>query len=93
MPTGKGPIYTTPQPRAADYTEMSDTATSYHSSRTSAGSYSIRSGSSSAGSHSGSDYERYTAAGIDVVDELSDRMNFAFDPIRMDKSLARQAQT
>ncbi|KAJ5494085.1 domain KxDL [Penicillium fimorum] len=32
-------------------------------------------------------------SGVDVVDVLSDRMQDAFDPIPLDKGLARQAQT
>jgi hypothetical protein len=71
--------------------EMSDSST-YSESRTSGRSYSARS-SEYAGSQS-SDYDSYHShSGVDVVDMLSERMNSAFDPIRMDKSLARQAQT
>lgn len=41
------------------------------------------------------DYESSAAScsGVDVVDMLSDRMNNAFDPTRLDKGLATQAQT
>ncbi|EXJ57478.1 hypothetical protein A1O7_07826 [Cladophialophora yegresii CBS 114405] len=93
-PSGKGPIYTQPISRVADAPDFSDSSTSYSSSGRSGGSFSVRSGSSYAGSHSGTDYEsHYSRPGIDVVDELSERMNSAFDPIRMDKSLAKQAQT
>ena len=93
MPPGKAPIYSYPQSRVADSPELSDTSTSYSSRGVSAGSYSVRSGSSHGGSHSGGDYESYRRPGIDVVDELTERMNSAFDPIRMDRSLAKQAQT
>jgi hypothetical protein len=95
MPSGKTPIYSQPLSRVNDASEYSDTSSSYVSSRGgSSGSYSVGSRSSYAGSHVGGDYEsHYSRGGIDVVDELSDRMNSAFDPIRMDKSLAKQAQT
>jgi len=72
--------------------EISDAST-VGGSRTSA-SYSANS-SSYAGSASG-EYDTSSSggyAGVDVVDMLSDRMNSAFDPIRMDKGLATQAQT
>ena len=70
--------------------EMSDSST--YSGRSSGRSYSALS-SDYAASQS-SDYDSYNShSGVDVVDMLSERMNSAFDPIRMDKSLARQAQT
>ena len=95
MPSGKAPVYSYPVSRVAESPEISDSVTSYPSSRISASSYSVPYGSSYGGSHSGGDYESFSPrrAGIDVVDELSDRMNSAFDPIRMDRSLAKQAQT
>ncbi|KAK2768176.1 hypothetical protein FQN54_000028 [Arachnomyces sp. PD_36] len=41
------------------------------------------------------DYDSSSASysGVDVVDMLTDRMNNAFDPTRLDKGLATQAQT
>ncbi|KIX03438.1 uncharacterized protein Z518_06990 [Rhinocladiella mackenziei CBS 650.93] len=73
--------------------ELSDTGTTYDGSRTSAGSYSARS-SNYAPSHSSGDYDSCNSqSGVDVVDMLADKMNGAFDPIRMDRSLASQAQT
>ncbi len=88
----KTPTYSTPFSRAMSPPEMSDTSTSYAGSRTSAGSYSAR--SSYAPSHSGSDYDSYAShPGVDVMDVLSEKMNTAFDPIRMDRSLVNQAQT
>ncbi|KAJ9610763.1 hypothetical protein H2200_005540 [Cladophialophora chaetospira] len=98
LPTSKSPIYTQPISRVADAQDLYSEGSTYTSSRDSAGSYSVRSGSSYAGSHSGRSGHDYDSrhsrsAGIDVVDELSDRMNSAFDPIRMDRSLAKQAQT
>jgi hypothetical protein len=93
-PPGKGPMYTQPISRVADAPEFSDSSTTYSSSGRSGGSFSVRSGSSYAGSHSGTDYDsHYSRSGIDVVEELSERMNSAFDPLRLDKSLAKQAQT
>ncbi len=71
--------------------ELSDSST-YGGSRSSGRSYSARS-SDYAASQSSDDYSYNSHSGVDVVDMLSDRMNSAFDPIRMDKSLARQAQT
>ena len=95
MPPGKAPAYTQPTSRVVDAPDFSDTSSSYASSRGgSSGSYSVVSHSSYAPSHVSGDYEsRYSRGGIDVVDELSDRMNSAFDPIRMDRSLVKQAQT
>lgn len=64
--------------------EISDTSTVY-SSRRSGGTLSDIS----------DDYEssRYPTA-IDVMDELTDRMDKIWDPTKkMDKSIARQAQT
>lgn len=90
MPS-KAPAYNYPLSRVAlSPPEMSDSST-YSESRSSGRSYSARS-SDYAGSQS-SDYDSYSNSGVDVVDMLSERMNSAFDPIRMDKSLARQAQT
>ncbi|KIW80698.1 hypothetical protein AYO21_05585 [Fonsecaea monophora] len=91
MPSGKAPVYSYPQSRVLDSPELPDTSTSYTGSRTSAGSYSAR--SSYAPSHSSGDCDSYAHSGVDVVDMLSDKMNAAFDPIRMDRSLAKQAQT
>jgi biogenesis of lysosome-related organelles complex 1 subunit KXD1 len=91
MPS-KAPAYHYPNSRiAASPPEMSDSST-YGASRASGRSYSARS-SDYAASQS-SDYDSYNSqSGVDVVDMLSERMNTAFDPIRMDKSLARQTQT
>jgi biogenesis of lysosome-related organelles complex 1 subunit KXD1 len=90
MPS-KAPAYNYSLSRVAlSPPEMSDSST-YSESRSSGRSYSARS-SDYAGSQS-SDYDSYSHSGVDVVDMLSERMNSAFDPIRMDKSLARQAQT
>ncbi|KAJ6011421.1 domain KxDL [Penicillium sp. IBT 35674x] len=46
-------------------------------------------------SSAGGDYDSSSASysGVDVVDVLSDRMQNAFDPTPLDKSLASQAQT
>ena len=82
-----------PQSRVAlSPPEMSDSSLySSRGSRHSAGSYSV---SSYAGSSSSNDdYSGQSTSEVDVVDMLSERMNSAFDPIRMDTSLARQAQT
>ena len=91
MPS-KAPAYHYPVSRGGlSPPEMSDSST-YSGSRSSGPSYSVRS-SDYAASH-GSDYDSYTShSGVDVVDMLSERMDSAFDPIGMDKSLARQAQT
>lgn len=90
MPS-KAPAYHYPISRVAmSPPEMSESST-YSGSRSSGRSYSARS-SDYAASQS-SDYESYnSASGVDVVDMLSERMNTAFDPIRMDESLARQAK-
>jgi hypothetical protein len=86
MPS-KAPAYNYPVSRVAlSPPEMSDSST--YSGRSSGRSYSALS-SDYAASQS-SDYDN---SGVDIVDMLSERMNTAFDPIRMDKSLVRQAQT
>jgi hypothetical protein len=92
MPPNR-PTYSHPVSRvAASPPEFSDTTTSYGGSRISAGSYSAK--SSYAPSHSSSEYDSYSShPGVDVVDMLSEKMHSAFDPIRMDRSLANQAQT
>jgi biogenesis of lysosome-related organelles complex 1 subunit KXD1 len=92
MPS-KAPAYHYPVSRIAmSPPEMSDSSTTYSGSRSSGQSYSARS-SSYAASQS-SDYDSYnSASGVDVVDMLSERMNSAFELNRMDKSLAKQAQT
>jgi biogenesis of lysosome-related organelles complex 1 subunit KXD1 len=73
--------------------ELSDASTTYSGSRHSGGTYSARS-SSYAPSHISRDYDDCNStSGIDLVDMLSERMDRAFDPIKMDRSLARQAQT
>ncbi len=92
MPS-KAPAYHYPVSRIAmSPPEMSDSSTTYSGSRSSGQSYSAR--SSSCAASQSSDYESYnSASGVDVVDMLSERMNSAFEPIRMDKSLAKQAQT
>ncbi|EXJ67707.1 uncharacterized protein A1O5_09053 [Cladophialophora psammophila CBS 110553] len=92
MPSGKAPVYSYPQSRVLDSPELPETGTSYGGSRPSAGSYSVRS-SYAPSHHSSGDCDSYAHAGVDVVDMLSDKMNAAFDPIRMDRSLAKQAQT
>ena len=82
-----------PQSRVAlSPAEMSDSSLySSRGSRHSPGSYSV---SSYAGSASSNDeYSMQSTSEVDVVDMLSERMNRAFDPIKMDTSLARQAQT
>ncbi len=71
--------------------EMSDSSTTYSGSRSSGQSYSARSSNYAASQSSDEGYN--SASGVDVVDMLSERMNSAFEPIRMDKSLAKQAQT
>lgn len=83
MPTKASTQYNYPMSRVAmSPPELSDTSTVY-SSRRSGGTLSDLS----------DDYDSRYPAGIDVMDELSERMNNVFDPIRMDKSIARQAQT
>jgi biogenesis of lysosome-related organelles complex 1 subunit KXD1 len=76
--------------------EILDSSTAYGSSRhsgMSAGSYSARSSNYAASLSSGDDYSYNSQSGVDVVDMLSERMNSAFDPLKMDTSLARQAKT
>ena len=89
----KAPAYHYPVSRIAMSPETSDVSTLSSGSRSSGGaSYSARS-SSYAASQSADDYESYNStSGVDVSEMLSDRMNAAFDPIRMDKSLAKQTQ-
>lgn len=54
------------------------------------------SGYSSTGSYAGSsqgDYESASAAGVDFNEYAHERFAEAFDPLRLDKSMALQAQT
>ncbi|RMZ87346.1 hypothetical protein DV736_g5427, partial [Chaetothyriales sp. CBS 134916] len=89
MPS-KAPAYDYPVSRVAlSPPDYSDTASS--SGRHSGRSYSAHS-STYALSHASDEYYSHRDAGVDVVDMLSERMDRAFNPIRMDKSLARQAQ-
>lgn len=74
--------------------ETSDTEASYGSR--SGGTFSGRSSVYNHSQSSGSEYDSYHSPrqnGVDVMDMLSDKMNHAFDPIGMDRSLASQAQT
>lgn len=94
MPS-KAPISPYPTSRVAmSPPEYSDSSLySSHGSRRSGGSYSARSSASYAGSQSSGDYDCYRGdSSHDVVDMLGERMNAAFDPITMDRSLAKQAQ-
>jgi hypothetical protein len=93
MPS-KAPAFNYPVSRGGmSPPELSDSSTTYGSSRHSGGTYSARS-SSYAPSQISRDYDDYNAtSGVDVVDMLSERMNGAFDTMKMDRSLARQAQT
>ena len=95
MPS-KAPISPYPTSRVAmSPPEYSDSSIySSQGSRRSGGSYSARSSGSYADSHSSGDYDhcyRHDSS-HDVVDMLGERMNSAFDPIIMDRSLAKQAQ-
>lgn len=84
MPTKTSPTYNIPVSRVAmSPPELDETSTIYSSGR--------RSGTLSDISD---DYEssRYHA-GIDVMDELSERMNSVFDPTKMDRVIVKQAQT
>jgi len=95
MPS-KGTSYTYPVSRVAvagSPIEFSDSSTTSSGSRHSSGRSSARS-SDYAASQYDDDFDNYKLqSGVDVVDMLSERLNTAFDPMRMDKSLARQAQT
>ena len=87
MPT-KAPAYHYPVSRVAmSPPEASDSST--YDSR-SGRSYSARSRDCRS-----DDYDSYGSGrdGVDVADMLSERMERAFDPIRMDRSLAKQAQS
>ena len=92
MPT-KTPTYSLPTSRVAMSPDYSDSSTTYssHGSRHSAGSYSVGSYAPSASSSEDYGYDRHE--GVDVVDELSNRLNSAFDGIKMDRALVQQAQT
>lgn len=84
MPTKTSTTYNLPVSRVAmSPPELDETSTIYSSGR--------RSGTLSDISD---DYEssRYHS-GIDVMDELSERMNSVFDPTKMDRVIVKQAQT
>ena len=83
-PTKTSNAYHHPLTRAAALDpELDETSTIYSSSR-SGGTFSDISGDDYASS--------YKRGGIDVMDELSERMNTVFDPSNMDRMVARQAQ-
>lgn len=83
MPTKTSTTYNHPVSRVAmSPPELDETSTVY-SSRRSGGTLSDIS----------DDYESRYHSGIDVMDELSDRMNSVFDPTKMDRSIVKQAQT
>ncbi|ETN41395.1 uncharacterized protein HMPREF1541_03330 [Cyphellophora europaea CBS 101466] len=91
MPS-KAPALPYPTSRVAmSPPEYSDSSVySSQGSRHSPRSYSARSSTSHAPSHS--DYDVYRESDRDVSEMLSKRMHNAFDPITMDRSLAKQAQ-
>ncbi|RVX73308.1 hypothetical protein B0A52_02950 [Exophiala mesophila] len=73
--------------------EISDTEASYGSR--SGGTFSARSSLYGHSQSTGSEYDSYRSPrqpGVDVMDMLSEKMNHAFDPIRMDRSMAHQTQ-
>lgn len=90
-PTTGSPLYPISRVTGVSPPDYSDASTTA-GSRTSGGTFSANS-SSYAGSSS--EYESSSAgySGVDVVDMLSDRMNTAFDSVKLDKGLATQAQT
>lgn len=91
MPPKSTPRFNVPMSRVAiEPPELDDTSTIYSGSRTSGGTFSTPSLYSSG---SGRDRDsRRAIAGIDIVDELTDRMNTVTNFTQMDKSLAKQAQ-
>lgn len=84
-----------PNPHQASYSRMSvsppeaETSTASGPSYDPSGSYAA----SYAGSSSDYDTSMGSASGIDLLDYMSDRMQSAYDPTPMDRSLAKQAQT
>ncbi|KAF2835594.1 hypothetical protein M501DRAFT_1007793 [Patellaria atrata CBS 101060] len=92
VPT-KGGYYTPPQNAA--YSRMSVSPPEAPHSGTTSGVASYEpSAASSSYAGSASDYESsQTSAGVDLLDYMGDRLSGAFDPLPLDRSLAKQAQT
>lgn len=51
------------------------------------------SATSSSYAGSASDYDSSHTTGVDLIEYMSDRMNGSFDPMPLDRSLAKQSQT
>lgn len=83
MPTKTSKTYNHPVSRVAMSPPELDEVNTIYSSRRSGGTLSDIS----------DDYESRYPDGIDVMDELTDRMNSVFDPTKMDRSIVKQAQT
>ncbi len=90
--SAKSPYYNTPH--HASYSQVSMSPPEVSGSATTSGIHSANS-SSYAGSASG-EYDSSgssATSGVDLVELLNDRMTGAFDPLPLDRGLAKQAQT
>ena len=89
---GKSPYYTPPT-RTASYSRVSMSPPEAGSSMNTSAVPSLT--SSTYGGSAASDYESSHggSSGVDLIDMLNDRLSNAVDPIPLDRSLAKQAQT
>ncbi|KAA6414576.1 MAG: hypothetical protein FRX48_01325 [Lasallia pustulata] len=89
---GKSPYYPPPS-RTATYSRVSMSPPEAGSSMNTSAVPSLT--SSTYGGSAASDYESSHggSSGVDLIDMLNDRLSNAVDPIPLDRSLAKQAQT
>lgn len=89
---GKSPYYTPPA-RTPSYSRVSMSSPEASSSVNTSAVPSLT--SSTYGGSAASDYDspQSGSSGVDLIDMLNDRLSNAVDPIPLDRSLAKQAQT
>lgn len=89
---GKSPCYTAPT-HLAPYSRSAISPPQPGSSVNTSAVPSLTSGSYAGSSAGDYDSPHTGAAGVDLVEMLNDRLSNAVDPLPLDRSLARQAQT
>ncbi len=94
---GKSPYNAPPQPYSSRISMSPPSVAGSSTQPSVAPSYSNSATSSSYSGSASGEYEASSAAGhgngVDLVEMLSDRLNGAFNPLPLDRSLATQAQT
>ncbi|KAL8736064.1 MAG: hypothetical protein Q9181_002596 [Wetmoreana brouardii] len=89
---GKSP-HNPPFPHPAPYTRVAISPPQPGSSANTSAVPSLTSGSYAGSTAGDSDSSNGGASGIDLVELMNDRLSIAVDPLPLDRSLARQAQT